>query len=283
MAWDPGDLSALLLWLDAESLGLADSASVTTWTDLSPNGYDYASAGNPPTYDDPSVAPNGAAAVLFDGSNDRLANADTPGFRPDLTGSTVIFALRRIETSTSDYETIWAVSNARGVFIVNGTIAWYSNGDTGGDSVSTQDISVNEDVVCVVTVTTGGAISFYVNGAAAGTDSITSTNDFWGAQVGAHTVSSGEPYQGPMYGLIVCESVLSTDDRQKAEGWLAWRYGFQSSLPTTHPYRWQDPGIDYDQARPDADVTTTGWSSTPLWSKIEEESADGTVITATAS
>lgn len=36
-------------------------------------------------------------------------------------------------------------------------------------------------------------------------------------------------------------------------------------------------------ARPDADVTTTGWSSTPLYSKINEASPDGTVITATAS
>lgn len=35
--------------------------------------------------------------------------------------------------------------------------------------------------------------------------------------------------------------------------------------------------------RPDADTTTTGWTTTPLWSKIEETSADGTVITATAS
>jgi hypothetical protein len=35
--------------------------------------------------------------------------------------------------------------------------------------------------------------------------------------------------------------------------------------------------------RPDADTTTTGWTSTPLFSKINESSADGTVITATAS
>jgi hypothetical protein len=34
---------------------------------------------------------------------------------------------------------------------------------------------------------------------------------------------------------------------------------------------------------PDADTTTTGWTTTPLWSKIDEISADGTVITATAS
>lgn len=35
--------------------------------------------------------------------------------------------------------------------------------------------------------------------------------------------------------------------------------------------------------RPDADTTTTGWTSTPLFSKINESSPDGTVITATAS
>jgi hypothetical protein len=42
-------------------------------------------------------------------------------------------------------------------------------------------------------------------------------------------------------------------------------------------------GAVTQKLRPDADVTTTGWTSTPLWSKIEETSADGTVITATAS
>jgi hypothetical protein len=35
--------------------------------------------------------------------------------------------------------------------------------------------------------------------------------------------------------------------------------------------------------RPDADIDTTGWATAPLWSKIEEETADGTVITATSS
>jgi len=34
---------------------------------------------------------------------------------------------------------------------------------------------------------------------------------------------------------------------------------------------------------PDADTATTGWSSTPLWSKVDEASPDGTVISATAS
>lgn len=35
--------------------------------------------------------------------------------------------------------------------------------------------------------------------------------------------------------------------------------------------------------RPDADTVTTGWATAPLFSKVNEASADGTVITATAS
>jgi len=37
------------------------------------------------------------------------------------------------------------------------------------------------------------------------------------------------------------------------------------------------------QVRPDADVTTTGWSTAPLWDKVDESSADGTVIVGTFS
>ena len=45
--------------------------------------------------------------------------------------------------------------------------------------------------------------------------------------------------------------------------------------------------VDYTipmvSVRPDADTTTTGWTTTPLWSKVDEASAGGDVISATAS
>ena len=40
--------------------------------------------------------------------------------------------------------------------------------------------------------------------------------------------------------------------------------------------------VDLDQVDPDADVTTTGWTTTPLWSKVNDGS-DASYITATAS
>jgi hypothetical protein len=35
--------------------------------------------------------------------------------------------------------------------------------------------------------------------------------------------------------------------------------------------------------RPDADIANGGWATAPLWSKVDEASAGGDVITATAS
>lgn len=47
------------------------------------------------------------------------------------------------------------------------------------------------------------------------------------------------------------------------------------------PTGWSDLIVDTQEIYPDADVATADWVTTPLWSKIEEVTADGTVITDT--
>jgi hypothetical protein len=36
--------------------------------------------------------------------------------------------------------------------------------------------------------------------------------------------------------IIIYNSVLSTAQIQKIEGYLAWKWGIQTSLPANHPY-----------------------------------------------
>jgi hypothetical protein len=36
--------------------------------------------------------------------------------------------------------------------------------------------------------------------------------------------------------MIIYNSVLSTAQIQKIEGYLAWKWGIQGKLPTNHPY-----------------------------------------------
>lgn len=52
--------------------------------------------------------------------------------------------------------------------------------------------------------------------------------------VGANTSSDT---QGATYGdIMVYQGELTATHRQKIEGYLAWKYGLQTSLPATHPY-----------------------------------------------
>jgi hypothetical protein len=43
-------------------------------------------------------------------------------------------------------------------------------------------------------------------------------------------------FEGDLAEIIVFNSVLSTAQRQQVEGYLAWKWGLQASLPSTHPY-----------------------------------------------
>jgi hypothetical protein len=43
-------------------------------------------------------------------------------------------------------------------------------------------------------------------------------------------------FQGSMAEVVVYNNQLGTANRQKVEGYLAWKWGINSSLPDTHPY-----------------------------------------------
>jgi hypothetical protein len=54
--------------------------------------------------------------------------------------------------------------------------------------------------------------------------------------VGANTVNS-EAGNMDLYELIVINETVSTDTRQKIEGYLAHKWGLTSDLPADHPYK----------------------------------------------
>jgi hypothetical protein len=41
--------------------------------------------------------------------------------------------------------------------------------------------------------------------------------------------------------MVTYNQDLGTTSRQQVEGYLAWKWGFQSSLPANHPYKNQAP------------------------------------------
>lgn len=74
--FSPSLVKGLLMWVDASQIaGLNDNDSVTTWTDLSGNGYNatQATASKKPTYK--ITIQNGKPVVRFDGVDDYLVSA----------------------------------------------------------------------------------------------------------------------------------------------------------------------------------------------------------------
>lgn len=63
---------------------------------------------------------------------------------------------------------------------------------------------------------------------------VTTTEASW--LLGGGDNANDLAFAGLIKVLIVAEGVLTTSQLQKLEGYLAWRGGIQSQLPTSHPY-----------------------------------------------
>lgn len=57
----------------------------------------------------------------------------------------------------------------------------------------------------------------------------------------AYSDPGSDHLQGCIYSYAQYTSNLITFDRQRAEGYMMWQYGFQNALPATHPYRNSPP------------------------------------------
>ena len=89
-------------------------------------------------------------------------------------------------------------------------------------------------------------VTSYRNGTAA---TLTGTSTGWTpGDTGTHLYlgtrgDKATGFNGLFYEVMVFNAPLTTGGRQYVEGYLAWKWGLQASLPTTHPYYQAAPSI----------------------------------------
>ena len=57
------------------------------------------------------------------------------------------------------------------------------------------------------------------------------------SQIIGATTGGGEAINGNLYEVLVYSKQLTPAERQGVEGYLAWKWGIQATLPSNHPYR----------------------------------------------
>lgn len=239
--WVPSNVTTpanISVWLRSDSGITLAGSNVSAWTDKGSNANNASNAlGTGPTVITGGV--NGYDTVLFNGSSQYLNISDSATLDLNASGVSFVFMMK-VTKSSAGYQGIvtkdatWLAS-VTSTGIVGGLNV--SDGSSSDDSTF-ESTFFNDWKVCVI----NKADKFYINGAEKGATTVTpAANNAYGVAVGSWynnaTATRSNYYGGEIAEIIVYAGQLTTAERQKIEGYIAHRYGVQSNLPSTHPYR----------------------------------------------
>lgn len=223
-AWTPAQIPTAL-WLDAADASTItlNGATVSQWADKSGNGRNaaQATAASQPTYTLNGL--NSKPSINFDGSDDCLLLPT--GF---LNGSTA-FSVAMVMLAPA--QTNDAVFGPESSFGFGLELIFLSGGST---TLRINDVtkirfglwSTNSAATVTTITASSTATAGWLNGASVTADS--STGNAALNYNGVYTIgkyASSFAAQMNMAEFIISGSALSTADRQKLEGYMAWKWG----------------------------------------------------------
>lgn len=250
--WHPAELGTAATRLEADSLGLADGDTVSSWPAVAGESY---SAGSGITLDvdalDKPVASNDGLTSSIFTPNSSLAT-DCAGFS--------VFVVTVPRQASVEYVMVsrWSHNGER--FTIKGIGGTFDLTSHKGQSVSGNDTLGNTATITGGTEVVGDA---YILGGIAdiGTDLTLSVNgttfvnssfgnpgdtfsDVVAQKAGFGTNKTGASPDAVDFGEVIAVNRAVTDDeREKIEGYLAHKWGLTASLPAAHPYKTSPPTI----------------------------------------
>jgi hypothetical protein len=236
---------ATSLWLDAadETTITASAGAVSTWADKSGNGYNVTQgtgAAQPLTG---TRDINGINCLDFDGDDDALFNNNvgTALRTADIMMFVVASTDDILDTEVNGILTSNITDVTRtGITFVGADIDTRSANGVVQVPVDKIGAVVNNEVAIIChkrdydTVNT--TLELYTNGALDDTASFAGAQDTSGTKLYIGWLNSDRFLNGRIGEVVVTEA---KDDatRQNIEGYLAWKWGLQASLPSDHPYK----------------------------------------------
>lgn len=239
--WTPSTLGASLwAWYDATQQGGTDGVAVSQVTDYSGNGRHLTSSTSFPLYRSTSFS---GSRPCFDCTSQRRAQA-TVTFTGSAMSFFVAFQYRNAPNGNGRVFSLKGPSSDWGE--AGGAIAAY----LGGTSAVAMRVGVTETFATglasgtsflLSAVMQSGTFTIHKDGTqSAGSPKATGAGNFNASEVWFGG-STGEQCNGYIAEAFAVSSAASSDDRQKAEGYLAHKYALTGLLPVSHPYKTTAP------------------------------------------
>jgi hypothetical protein len=226
----PTQVPGLQMWLDGAdplATGVAPTAgaTVTTWVDKS--GQSYSGTGvNNPTF----VSGGG---ISFNGTNQYYTTTYTAAPTQE-TGFVIFSSTNPSALTNKGMIGNNAANGSRGIMIFGSSVFLQLQG-IGNVMSGAANIAANTSYVHDYTYISGGTSASFLNGSLYGSNSTSS------ATYGSGLTYIGY-YTGPVYfsgtiqEILIFNTILTTNQRQAIEGYLAWKWSLQGTLPVAHPY-----------------------------------------------
>lgn len=238
--WTPSNLGSGILtaWYKADSISGSDGDAVSAWTDSSGNGNNLAQAVGvrQPTLQTNEL--NDLSVVRYDGVNDIISDGDISDL--DVGTGDIWMACVFKSTDNSAEQNVFEKGHL--AFGVRITAAGVLQMVLGSNTNTPTQSSGNWSRTAFVLMTAARVSSTcngFINGSASNTTGTTNTTSISNSNVfdiGSRAVGAGA-MTGDIAEVLVGGATLTSSDREKLEGYLAWKWGLQDNLPSAHPYK----------------------------------------------
>jgi hypothetical protein len=240
------------LWLDADDASTItlNGSNVSQWADKSGNARDatQVSASLQPSY---NATFNSKPIVTFTRNNTNHL------VTPIITGNGIASGQSISVIQVIKPRTGWGSLYMSSIGTRPSSGSWWSfirQQDTnewgfhGGFQYWSSSILGSSASILVDTVAGGSSLNQFRDGTQIGTvnrailpfTSATSSQMWIGA---GSQVSTGEAYEGDIMEVVFFTNAISTDTRQRLEGYLAHKWGLTANLPNDHPYKSEAPTL----------------------------------------
>ena len=240
----PKSVAGLQLWLDAaDSSTITGTSTVTAWRDKSGNGGATTGYVGTPTMSTinnvPAVSLNGSSYLYGPTTNTTTTVtcyvvATMASGTPNNAG---LFTVGRVGYEDyRDYASFALFTRYPDINSIYSTHA----GSPGGTYYNSTVVNTGLNVPFLIgEMADGTNVIMYLNGNTMGSVNNPQTSAFAYTTyaIGSrNTASASYSWNGLIGEIILFNSALTTPQRQQVEGYLAWKWGLQSSLPSTHAY-----------------------------------------------
>lgn len=234
--WLPTNVPSCMLWLDAADPSvfvLTQTNKIVVWNDKSGVGNTTYNPTDYPTLS--SNILNGQKTVLFNGTSTYMANTAS------INGAQHTFfavhkpysalqnkSLIRLQTTPPSY-----------VIFPYGSNGYVTTQDSTALTIGNSqlvDNSVPNTFNLIVANITYGSQQIFLNGALQSSASQPLSFFIFSPMYIGSYAGTSDFYAGELAELIVYTNSITKEQQQKVEGYLAWKWGLQASLPKTHPY-----------------------------------------------